>query len=365
MTSLRITGIVGLLCVVLCAELSANPESLYSDGDPVRVEVTTAFQDSHFGEDFIFSIDPYPYSAEYAGSLNWDTLSFMMSGQYYFNSRFVNSSVPFGFIPYDYRSNVVGLFLRYGVEKWKMDYDTDSESIFADQEYETRMSVLGLTGQFHLSRHFIGGSFLFQRETDRGRHRLLQLSATGGWLTRELKVGLRSIVTKEFQGRPFTPTGPDQVYVTAQPFIEYTPGSFVKVSAAISRTNAVTFGDYWEMELPVSLSYTIPDRWWEFGVAFAYYKNELDVERYTYKANARKFIGDGSVYALGGVAHGDFFPIVLGDDGTVFHYGVGGDFVYKRIFQLSIEYKHEFGDPILIGDDRSGHTLSGMLSFFD
>ena len=361
--SLRITGAVGLLCVVLCARVAANPESVQFEGDPVRVEVNIAYQDSHFAEDIIFHLDPYPI--EIAGSLLWDTLSFMVNGRYYFNSRFVNPAVPFAFIPYDYRSNAVGLFARYGAEEAKLEWDADSEPIFEDQEYETRVAVFGLGGQYHMPRYFIGGSFLFERETDSGRNRLLQLSATGGWLTKVLKVGLRSVVGKEFQGRLFTPTGPGQVYVTGQPFLEYTSGSFVRVSAAISRTHAVTFGDYWEMELPVSLNYTIPDQWWEFGVTFAYFSNEQDVERYTFKANIRKFIGDGSIYALGGIAHGDFLPILLGDDGTMVHFGVGGDFVYKRIIQLSLKYKHEFGDPILGHDDRHGHTLAVTLRFFD
>jgi hypothetical protein len=289
----------------------------------------------------------------------------MAGGQYYFNSRFANPSVPFAFIPYDYRSNSVGLFVGYGTEKAKLDYDTDNVLGFEDLENVTKVAVIVLGGLYHTSRHFLGGSILYQRETDTGKDRLLQASSTGGWLTEELKFGIRSVVSKEFQGRPFFSSTADQVYVTGQPFFEYTPGSFVRVRAAISRTYAVTYGDYWEMELPVSLSYTIPDRWWEFGVAFAYFSNEQDVERYTISANTRKFIGDGSIYALGGITHGDFLPVLLKEDGTIFSLGLGGDYVYDRIMQLTLQYIYEFGDPIIGNDDRRGHTLAVMLKLFD
>ena len=361
MTNSRISSVVGLLCIVFCTHAAANPKSMQSDGDPVKVEVNAAFQYSHFAEDLVFHLGSPPRDL---GSLFFDTLGFMAGGQYYFNSRFVNPAVPFAFIPYDYRSNSVGLFVGYDTEKAKVDYDTDNVLGFEDLESVTKVAVIGLGGQYHTSRHFFGGSFLYQRETDPGRDRLLQASATGGWLTQELKFGIRSVVCKEFQGRPFV-SDADQVYVTGQPFFEYTPGSFVRVSAAVSRTYAVTYGDYWEMELPVSLSYTIPDRWWEFGVAFAYFSNEQDVERYTINATTRTFIGDGSIYALGGITQGDFLPILWNEDGTIVSLGLGGDYVYDRIMQLTLQYIYEFGDPILGDDARRGHTVAVMLKLFD
>lgn len=358
MTNLTITSVVGLLCLVFCAQAIANPESMQSEGDPVKMEVNAAFQYSHFAEEWVWRYYNHGAPVVTTGSYLFDTLGFMVGGQHYFNSRFANPSVPFAFIPYDYRSNSVGLFAGYGTEK--VTYvDEPGE----DHEYVTKVAVIGLGGRYHTSRHFFGGSFLFQRETDPGSNRLQQLSATGGWLTEELKFGIRSVVSKEFQGRPFF-VNDDQVYVTGQPFVEYTPGSFVRVSAAISRTYAVTFGDYWEMELPVSLSYTIPDRWWEFGAAFAYFNNENEVTRYTFDATTRKFIGDGSICALVGITHGDFLPVLLLDGGTVFRLGLGGDYVYNRIMQLTLQYNYEFGDPVF-GDDRCGHTLAVMLRLFD
>ena len=360
MTDFRIKSVVGLLCLVFCTQAAANPESMLPEGDPVKMEVNAAFQYSHFAEDWVWRYYDHGAPVVNTGSFFFDTLGFMAGGQYYFNSRFANPSVPFAFIPYDYRSNSVGLFAGYGTEKWK---DVGGPGL--EPEHVTKVAVIGLGGRYHTSRHFFGGSFLFQREIDPGSDRLLQLSAAVGWLTPELKFGIRSIVDKEFQGRPFFPSNADQVYVTGQPFFEYTPGSFVRVSAAISRTYAVTFGDYWEMELPVSLSYTIPDRWWEFGVAFAYFNNENDVKRYTFDANTRRFIGDGSIYALGGITHGDFLPVFLVDGGTVFRLGLGGDYVYNRIMQLTLQYNYEFGDPVFGNDGRRGHTLAVMLRLFD
>ena len=360
MTNSRISSVVGLLYLVFCAQVAASPESMQPEGDPVKMEVNAAFQYSHFAEEWVMRYYYAGAPVVTTGSYLFDTLGFTAGGQYYFNSRFVNPSVPFAFIPYNYRSNSVGLFIGYGTEKVKTEYDDDK-----DQPFEEKVAVIGLGGQSHTSRHFFGGSFLFQREPDPKSDRLLQLSAAVGWLTPELKFGIRSIVDKEFQGRPFFFADADQVYVTGEPFFEYTPGSFFRVSAAISRTHAVTSGDYWEMELPVSLSYTIPDRWWEFGVAFAHFSNEQDVKRYTFDANTRRFIGDGSIYALGGITHGDFLPVLLVDGGTVVRLGLGGDYVYDRILQLTVQYNYEFGDPVFGHDDRRGHTLAVMLRLFD
>ncbi len=366
MTNLRINSVVCLLCLVVYTQAVANPESLRPEGDPIKTEVSASLLYSHFAEDFVYHLA----ERDLPGSLLFDTLGFIVSGQYYINSRFVNPSVPFAFIPRDYRHSSIGLFLGYGTEKRKTDYNS---LITSDNVRLTKVAVFGLGGQYHTSRYFFGGSLLFKRETLSGSERLLQLSATGGSLTREWKFGIRSVISKEYHrfhirdSQRYHVNGfyADQVYVTGQPFLEYTPGSFIRVCASISRTFAITYSDYWEMELPVSLTYTIPDEWWEFGIASTYFNNEHDAKRYTFETATKRYIGDGSIYARGGITHRDLLPIRMNEDATIVHLGLGGDYVCNRIMQLTLQYTYEFGDPIYHGDDRRGHTLAATLRFFD
>lgn len=309
------------------------------DQNPIRHEITQLFAFNRFltkfdGADLVGN--PMRFDLEY------DTLDIGIGYKYYFNSRYNHPDIPFGYMPYNYRSSVIEVAGILGDLTFKSEQRWGYQPT-SNAETERSIKIISGGYTYYQSKifHGLGGSYYRKTDDDLATDEFLverkSMSATFGHHSPQGRFGIATFWQNISGNRKFGSLLDSEVngtYFRIIPFLEQTPKPNILIATAFDFIWRSDAGDFKSYTIPLQIKHLNFRKWWEFGIGTSYSFDDNDMRRFRIGGFTRKFIKDFSVSF--GV---DYFRRWIKDTDNIFSmvtFKTGGELTFNRRITIGV-----------------------------
>ncbi|MBN2227454.1 MAG: hypothetical protein JW763_08820 [candidate division Zixibacteria bacterium] len=296
-----------------------------------------------------------------------DTLAAVATYRFYLKPRYQHPNVPFAFIPYNYRNNIVDIAGAFINDDYTL---IDKGDLPFHSELGFKAKVLGINTLYYFNRIFVGGGLRYMRQTrddlesDDWCNRTVILSGSFGFYNPQNRTG----ITIQFHDLSYDRSRGDEdmQFIRLSPFIEYLPTPEILLGANLDYYFESGESDYFETKFPIWAKYIMTEYWWEFIASLSYYNDYEDIHEYDFQVSARKYIHDISVHVMYG-----YFRRTIDAMSGGFEYiktQTGADIaLYDRTILLDVSGFYHIGERDSIGHFYNYTNLgvsAGLQVFF-